>query len=145
LSWLIWAVLFAAFQSAADQIGFEYNINLYALWPILGQPRDIFSFKNLAGPKLMVFIATSVPSTFGGLLVFSAFSSRRRRWYAAIVALIAAASCVFSMIARQVQARATVEQRFPDPRFSAVFGLFLASAAVLLGWALNKVIPEKRG
>jgi hypothetical protein len=126
--------MFAVLQSAATNVAFEYTINVSLFWRMLGPPVDIYSFRNLALPRLVAFIATSVPSFLTGLVVYHALLNRRWGFTAlSAVCLIGTGfGIALSTMLRRPEPDAAIAAEEVLPSFFAVYLVCITCAAAYL-------------
>lgn len=137
LAWLSFSILFAVLQGTAMQLGLEYHINVVVLWPLFGAPDDIYSFRNLAVPRILAYIVTSIPAFLAGLITYQSLSQDRWKFALISIVLIIGPSLGFAIVIGL--AGGTTDLRAAT-HWSTLFHLYLTCITVLAGYLLQKAM-----
>ncbi len=99
-AWLSTAMVFGVLYNAARAVALEFHVNTLVLWNIIGVPEDIYSFRNIVLPKLIVFTFLSIPSTLVTVLVYEATAYKCCRCTWTLIAVAATAVLTFLIVGK---------------------------------------------
>lgn len=142
LAWLSSLVMFAVLQGTVAQLGFEYNMNVAVFWEILGPPDEIYSFRNLALPKIVALIATFTPALLTGLVIYRSVLGNSWRLAFVSAAFLIGPCIGFDLASRFVGSSENTDVG-AEVALSFVFALFLLCVTVAAGCLLEKASAGK--